>query len=168
MPDTTAPTSTRRQSHGCFADAMEVVNAAIRRERRPLPSHELIGCNYRRWAAAVLEAEDKHAVDDSWRCIRATDAALMFDHYKPRQEALPFFLRHERLAGVALAWSIHLDLHDGSARVSLGRWQRAQWRRWATERWEIKQKFAVAMKDYRDARAAYEAETAIKVMRRAA
>lgn len=151
-----------------FAEAMREVDAAIRRERRPLPSHDLHTENYRRWAAAVLEAEDKHAVDDSWRCIRLTDAALLFDHYKPRQEALPFFLRHERLAGVALAWSIHLDLHDGSARVSLGRWQRQEWRRWAAERWTIKLKFAAAMKDYRDARAAYEAETAIKVTRRAA
>lgn len=151
-----------------FADAMQQVDAGIRRERRPLPCHDLHTEHYRQWAKAVLEAEDRHAVDDSWRCIRRSKGALMFDHYRPRQEALRFFLRHEKLAGVALAWLSHLDLHDGSARVSLGRWQRQEWRRWARERWTIKQKFAAAMAAYRDARAAYEVETAVKVIRRAA
>lgn len=179
MPDVPAlpclgPSLSRRD----FADALARVTAAIRRDRRPLPSHELAhqgltGADRRRWARAVLEAEDRHAVADFWRAAHALGAGSMFDHYRPRQEALPYFLRHERLAGVALAWSIHLDLHDGTLRGGTlrggtfhgGTWARPrQWlRRWAGERWTIKQKFAAAMAAYRDVRAAHEAETAIVV-----
>lgn len=47
-----------------FADAMAKVTAVIRRDRRPLPSHELdsrelTSGDRRRWARAVLEAEDR-------------------------------------------------------------------------------------------------------------
>jgi len=171
-PDLAPPGSS--PSRHDFADAMAKVTAAIRRDRRPLPSHELdsrelTSSDRRRWARAVLEAEDRHAVADFWRSAHAVGAGLMFDHYRPRQEALPYFLRHERLAGVALAWRVHLDLHDGTLRGDARarpREQRRAWlRQWARERWTIKQKFAAAMAAYRDARAAYPAETAIAVHR---
>lgn len=169
-PDIAPPGSS--PSRRDFADAMAKVMAAIRRDRRPLPSHELdsrelTSGDCRRRARAVLEAEDRHAIADFWRCAHAVGAGLMFDHYRPRQEALPYFLRHERLAGVALAWRVHLDLHDGSLRGSTlarPREQRRAWlRQWACERSTIKQRFAVAMAAYRDARAAYATESAIAV-----
>lgn len=180
MPDAPdlAPPGSSFSRHD-FADAMTRVTAAIHCDRRPLPSHELECRNLtsgdrRRWARAVLEAEDRHAVADFWRSAHAVGAGLMFDHYRPRQEALPYFLRHERLAGVALAWRVHLDLHDGTLRGNTparSREQRRtqlhrQWlRQWARERWTIKQKFAAAMAAYRNARAAYAAETTIAVHR---
>ena len=175
MPDAPnlAPPGSSFSRHD-FADAMTKVTAAIRQDRRPLPSHDLnsrdlTSADRQRWARAVLEAEDRHAVADFWRSAHAVGAGLMFDHYRPRQEALPYFLRHERLAGVALAWRVHLDLHDGTLRgntLARPREQRRSWlRQWTRERWTIKQKFAAAMAGYRDARLAYEAETAIAVHR---
>ena len=90
--------------------SLETVHAAIRRERRPLPAHELLahvqgGANYRRWAAAVCAAEAKHAADDFWACVYRLGLANLFDRDDGfgGHEA-PFRFAHETHAFAAMSW----------------------------------------------------------------
>ena len=98
-------------------DALDSVHAAIRRERRPLPPHELDGGNYRRWAAAVCSAEACHAVDDFWACVYRLGAADLFDRDDGfgGHEA-PFRFPHETHAFAALSWLSHLQAHESDRR----------------------------------------------------
>lgn len=169
MPATVNPPPPGLTRYG-FADRMEQIDAAIRRDRRPLPSHDLHTDNYRRWAAAVLEAEILHAVDDFWRCVHALDAGLVFDHYHRAREAAPYRFDHERKANMALHWLGQLNLHDGDARGPWSHWDiysHERKREWARKRFQLKQNFRSAMAAYLGARAAYQDSIAIVVRRTA-
>jgi hypothetical protein len=170
MPATLNQPHTGLTRYG-FADRMEQIDAAIRRDRRPLPSHDLNTDNYRRWARAVLHAEVKHAVDDFWRCANALGAGLVFDDYHRAREAAPYRFDHERKAETALHWLDQLNLHDGTARDPWSHWtiySRERRREWARERWQLKQKFSVAMGAYLGARVAYQEGLVVVVRQKAA
>ena len=102
--------------------SLETVHAAIRRERRPLPAHELLahvqgGANYRRWAAAVCAAEAKHAADDFWACVYRLGLANLFDRDDGfgGHEA-PFRFPHETHAFAAMSGLCHLQVHESDRR----------------------------------------------------
>jgi hypothetical protein len=139
-----------------FAEALDRVDAAIRRERKPLPSHALDGVALRAWAAAVLPAEMHHAVEDSWRAIHALGAASFFDGLKRTEQSRQFWFAHEWAAVNAHAALGALNLHDGDVK---GRWQRSagwprhRWREWARDRLALKQQFWRFLARYRALRA---------------
>jgi hypothetical protein len=118
-----------------FTDGMAEVEDAIRRNRRPLstlPSCANLG--RRRWLAAVLEAEVRHATGDFWRCVHQQGAGLLFDSYHRDREAHPFRFAHEVCAREALAWLSDLNMHEGDKVGPWSRWrhlteqQQAAWR----------------------------------------
>jgi hypothetical protein len=140
-----------------FSEQMAALEDSIRRERRPLPARDLAGANCRTWAAAVLQAEIKHATDDFWRCVYAHGAGLLFDHYRRDREAAPFRFEHEVRARIAWAALGELNMHDGDAQGPLScwdLWDRARKRQWARERFERKRRFWSDLAAYRAARAA--------------
>ncbi len=140
-----------------FADQMAELEAAMRCERRPLPAHDLASADCRKWAAAVLQAEIRHATDDFWRCVYAHGAGLLFDRYQRDREADPFRSEHEVKARIAWAALGDLNMHDGDARgpwACWGLWDRARKRQWARERFERKRRFWSDLAAYRMARAA--------------
>lgn len=123
MPDTTTTYASRR------ADS---IHDAIRRERRPLPPHDLVGINLRRWAAAVCHAEVKHADGDFWRVVHSLGLAGMFDRHDDPDASARYRLPHEVHAGAALVWLSHLQTHDSD--------RHGPWARW--ERWNRQQRVA--------------------------
>jgi hypothetical protein len=108
---------------GMRAGMMDTADAAIRRERRPLPARDRDRTHYRRWAAAVLQAELKHATDDFWRAAHALGFGLLYDRYQRDGEAAPFRLPHEALAGTAALWLIRLQAHDSDRHGPWARWK---------------------------------------------
>jgi hypothetical protein len=123
MPLAVVPSSSRD-----FHDALDGVHAAIRRERRPLPPHELDGVNYRRWAAALCGAEARHAADDFWSIVYRLGLANRFDRDDGfgGHEA-PFRFAHETHAFAALSWLSHLQAHESDRR---GPWAVVRWNIW--------------------------------------
>jgi hypothetical protein len=109
-------------------ETSDSVHAAIRRERRPLPPHDLDGGNYRRWAAAVCAAEARHAADDFWACVYRLGLAALFDRDDQfgGHEA-PFRFAHETHAFAALSWLSHLRAHESDRR---GPWAAVRWNIW--------------------------------------
>lgn len=87
------------------------LSARIRNERTPLPSHDLDvpADKVRAWAAAVCDAEVKHATANFWRVVYGLNAGAVFDHYKREEEAAPFRFEHEVKAATALNWLSHLQ-----------------------------------------------------------
>lgn len=140
-----------------FADQMAAADAAIRRERRPLPAHDLSGCNYRKWSAAVLAAELKHATDDAWRCIHDLGLGLLFNGQFDRDgEVAQFRFQHEREAGVAAVWLLHLQTHDSDRYGVWARWlvmNRHERIAWARRRRELLHCWLAAMRFYEAQRA---------------
>jgi hypothetical protein len=135
-----------------FAEALERVDAAIRRERKPLPSPALEGVALRAWAAAVLPAEMDHAVEDSWRAIHALGASSFFDGLKRTAESRAFWFDHEWAAVTAHEALGALNLHDGDVKGGWSRsdrWPRNRWREWARERLALKQQFWRFLARYR-------------------
>jgi hypothetical protein len=111
-----------------FHDAPDSVHAAIRRERRPLPPHELDGGNYRRWAAAVCAAEARHAADDFWAAVYRLGLAARFDRddgFGGHEASFRF--AHETHAFAALSWLSHLQAHESDRR---GPWAAVRWNTW--------------------------------------
>jgi hypothetical protein len=115
-----------------FPEAPDSVHDAIRRERRPLPPHELDGGNYRRWAAAVCGAEARHAADDFWVSVHRLGLAGLFDRDDGfgGHEA-PFRFAHETHAFAALGWLSHLQAHESDRR---GPWAAVRWNTWDADR----------------------------------
>jgi len=101
----------------CLSDAQR-----IRRERRPLPSHDLVGINYRQWIAAVCSAEIAHRREDFMRAV--CRVGVFIDLGEPIADELGQ-LQHEAHAGAALNWLSHLQAHDSDRH---GVW--ARWKRW--------------------------------------
>jgi hypothetical protein len=141
----------------CFAEQMAALEDSLRRARRPLLAHDPAGADDRKWAAAVLQAEIKHATDDFWRCVYAHGAGLLFDRYQRDSEAAPFRFEHEVRARIARASLGDLNMHDGDARgpwSCWGLWDRRRKRQWAREQFERKRRFWSDLAAYREARAA--------------
>jgi hypothetical protein len=139
-----------------FAEAFDQVEAAIRRERKPLPSHALDGVALRAWATAVLAAEVRHAVEDSWRAIHALGASRFFDSLKRTEESRAFWFEHEWAAVTAQEALGALNLHDGDVKGGWSRctgWNRTRWREWGRERLALKQQFWRFLARYRALRA---------------
>jgi hypothetical protein len=125
-----------------FHEAPDSVHAAIRRERRPLPPHELDGGNYRRWAAAVCGAEARHAADDFWSSVHRLGLAGLFDRDDGfgGHEA-PFRFAHETHAFAALSWLCHLQAHESDRR---GPWAAVRWNTWDEDRrreWFVRRRY---------------------------
>jgi hypothetical protein len=125
-----------------FPEAPDSVHAAIRRERRPLPPHELDGGNYRRWAAAVCGAEARHAADDFWSSVHRLGLAGLFDRDDGfgGHEA-PFRFAHETHAFAALSWLCHLQAHESDRR---GPWAAVRWNTWDEDRrreWFVRRRY---------------------------
>ncbi len=140
-----------------FAEQMAALEDSLRRARRALPAYDPTGTGDRKWAAAVLQAEVKHATDDFWRCVYAHDAGLLFDHRRRDDEARPFRFEHEVRARIAWAALGDLNMHDGDARGPWSCWElwdRGRKRQWARERLERKRRFWSDLAAYRKARAA--------------
>ncbi len=140
-----------------FAEQIAALEDSIRGRRRPLPTHDLAGTNDRARAAAVLQAEIRHATDDFWRCACAHGAGLLFDRYRRDREADPFRFEHERKARIAWAALGDLNMHDGDARgpwACWDLWDRARKRQWARERFGRKRRYWSDLAAYRAARAA--------------
>jgi hypothetical protein len=141
-----------------FPEAPDSVPAAIRRERRPLPPHELDGGNYRRWAAAVCGAEARHAADDFWSCIYRLGVAALFDRNDGfgGHEA-PFRFAHETHAFAALGWLSHLQAHESDRRgpwaaVRWNTWDEGRRREWFARRRYLWSGFVRQVERYREAR----------------
>lgn len=143
-----------------------VVNAAVRAERRPLPSHDLNGVNYRKWAAAVLAAEVKHSRDDFWSVAHKLGAVRLglFDRDGGDRDAdVAFRFPHERAAGVAAVWLLHLQTHDNDRFGPWSRWLVMSHDKkvaWARRRRELLSGFLKACHAYQRARAAVDAPVA--------
>jgi len=106
-----------------MAGMMDRADAAIRRERRPLPARDSGPGNYRRWAAAALQAELAHATDDFWRAAHALGFGLLYDRNQRDGEAAPFRWPHEALAATASLWLLHLQAHDSDRHGPWARWK---------------------------------------------
>lgn len=158
-----AQTEARHHASQGFAEQMATADAAIHRDRRPLPSHCLDGVSYRKWMAAVLHAELKHATDDAWRCIHALGLGLLFNGQFDRDgEVAQFRFPHEREAGVAAVWLLHLQTHDSDR---YGVWERwTTWTydervAWCRRRRELLHGWLRACRHYQSARQAVDQAT---------
>lgn len=120
MPDTTI--LTRRE-----IDATPI-HELIRRERRPLPAHDLDGVNARQWALAVCGAEVAHRERDFGRVCGVL--GLSFDRYDEPDCMQRGQFAHEAHAGAALNWLSHLQTHDSDRR---GPWACVRWDVWTTD-----------------------------------
>jgi hypothetical protein len=85
------------------------------RERMPLPSHQIEGGNFRRWAVAVCDAEVKHRAADFARCERVLGVSIDRSD-EPNCEAMGQF-PHEAHAAAALNWLSHLQAHETTKRA---------------------------------------------------
>lgn len=135
---------------------------AIRRERRPLPSHELAGQPYRRHFAAVCQAEVDHRRDDFWRA--ALKVPVLVDRYSdPDCHEMGQFA-HEMHAGAALNWLSHLQAHESRLQ---GDWPYVKWSdpaeraAWLADRRPLWAGFLRQVERYREARRAIDAPMAL-------
>ena len=101
----------------------------FRRERLPLPSHELSGTNYRAWAAAVCAAEFAHRSRDFARVEAELDISIDYYAYPNCVEWGQF--KHEAYACAALNWLSHLQAHESERRAA---WDCLPWDLWTSKR----------------------------------
>ena len=152
MPD--ALTLTRRDT------ASLTTAELIRRERQPLPRHDLDGYSYRGWAAAVCTAEVAHRNHDFARVERLL--GLSFDRWaEPTCEQLGQF-PHEAFAGAALVWLSHLQTHESDRRAAwdclpFDLWTKKRRGDWLAKRRELWAGFVRQVERYRAARVALDA-----------
>lgn len=124
--------------------------------RRPLPSHELEGVNFRAWAVATCHAEVKHRGADFARIER--EQRLSFDRNEdPRCEERGQF-PHEAKAATALIWLSHLQTHESMKNCPFDakpwrQWTPADRKAWLGRRRYLWAGFLKAVRAYRDARA---------------
>ena len=127
----------------------------IRRERRPLPTHDLTTVNFRTWAVAVCTAEVAHRSRDFQRVERTL--GLIFDRWlEPDCEQLGQF-QHEAHAAAALVWLSHLQTHESEKRtpwsgVPFKCWRKSDRARWFAKRRELWSGFLRQVERYRAAR----------------
>lgn len=151
MPDTLTPI--RRDTD---IPVMEL----IRRERRPLPAHDLDGCNYRAWAVAVCGAEVKHRDADFARC--ETLLGLTIDRWAEPTCTTWGQFPHEAHAGAALLWLTHLQAHESERRapwdcLPFDMWTKQRRAEWLARRRKLWSGFVRQVERYRVARAAIDA-----------
>lgn len=91
---------------------LDAIIDGIQRDRRPLPTHDLNGANFYRWAAAVVRAEVAHAQSDFWRLANASPAAGLFDKWDRPRAFEGYRLHHEVLAAKAANVLGHLIGHE--------------------------------------------------------
>lgn len=87
----------------------------IERERRPLPSHEIQGGNFRQWAVAVCQAEVNHRERDYER-VEAL-LGIQTDRWDFPNDPARGQFPHEAHAGAALLWMSHLQAHETEKRA---------------------------------------------------
>lgn len=127
----------------------------IRRERRPLPAHDLESVNFRAWAVALCNAEVAHRSRDFHRVERTL--GLIFDRWlEPDCEQLGQF-PHEAHAAAALVWLSHLQTHESEKRtpwsgVSFRCWRESDRARWLAKRRILWSGFLRQVERYRVAR----------------
>lgn len=163
MPDTL----TRRDETALLSD-----HELIRRERRPLPAHDLDGANYRAWALAVCHAEVEHRSNDfEHACFKLR---VEYDRWANPNVVMIGSFDHEGFAGLALTWLSHLQFMDGQRRGvwASGAWgiyTRAEKVAWVQKRRTVVHGFLRAMAQYRAARAELDRQTIpVLTMREAA
>lgn len=110
-----------------FTAPARLTNAqTIALHRRPLPSLELRGVNFRAWAVATCQAEIDHRARDFARIERAQ--GLSFDRNEdPRCEERGQYT-HEAKAATALIWLSHLQTHESEKRCPF---DAKPWREWS-------------------------------------
>lgn len=132
----------------------------IRRARQPLPSHALTGGNFRRYIAAVCQAEVAHREADFVRA--ANRVGFSYDRYlDPACVEIGQFA-HECHAGAALNWLAHLQTHESMReRTFRGyrEWSIGEKRQWLGRRRHLWSGFLRQVRRYRAARAAIDAPT---------
>jgi len=146
MPDTLL----RRDTEGLSAADL------IRRERRPLPAHDLDGVNYRAWAAAVCDAEFAHRSRDFARVEVLLGLSIDYHAYPTCVEWGQF--RHEAYACAGLNWLSHLQAHERERRAP---WDCLPWDMWSAKRrkdWLTRRRYLWA--GFLKAVRAYQAERA--------
>lgn len=132
----------------------------IRRERQPLPRHDLDGMNYRAWAAAVCGAEVAHRAADFARVERLL--GFNFDRWtEPTCETWGQF-QHEAFAGDALVWLSHLQTHESNRRAPMDclpwdMWTAKRRADWLARRRVLWAGFVRQVEKYRAARVAIDA-----------
>ena len=123
--------------------------------RRPLPSHQIEGGNFRQWAAAVCTAEVRHRERDYLRV--EAELGVTVDRWDfPANDEVGQF-PHEAHAGAALLWLSHLQAHESNRRAA---WDCLPWFVWPDARravWLSKRRklwagFINAMRAYQAAR----------------
>jgi len=113
---------------------MTSVDGAIRRARRPLATLPPTDADRRKWIAAVLAAEVRHATEDFWTCAYRLGAGLLFDSYHREREADPFRFPHEVRAREAWRSLSDLNMHEADKTGPWSRWdlfdeqRRSLWR----------------------------------------
>ncbi len=160
MPDTTGllPVYGSR-----LVDDPATADDLIRRERRPLPPHDLDGVNYRRWAAAVCQAEVDHADADFWRVVHRHKYAITIDRFREPDAAAAYRVAHEAHAGAALNWLSHLQTHDSDRHGPWARWNRWDYGHrvwWVLRRRTLVHGWLRCMRAYHQARALVEQQEA--------
>ena len=146
MPDALTPVlDTSRLS---FAQKVKIL-------RRPLPSHEVIGGNFRQWAAAVCTAEVKHRESDYLRVEH--ELGVHVDRWDfPNNDEVGQY-PHEAHAGAALLWLSHLQAHESEKRTPWSFVPFCDWRRETRAAWMQKRRilwrgFLNAVRAYQSAR----------------
>jgi len=132
----------------------------IRRERQPLPRHDLDGCNYRAWAVSVCTAEVRHREADYMRVeallgIHTDRWAFPND---PERGQFP----HEAHAADALNWLSHLQTHESDRRAAwdclpFDLWTKKRRADWLAKRRVLWAGFVRQVERYRAARVALDA-----------
>lgn len=123
--------------------------------RRPLPSHELPGENFRRWAVAVCTAEVRHRERDYLRVER--ELGIHVDRWDfPNNDEVGQYA-HEAHAGAALLWLSHLQAHETEKRapfhfIPFCDWKRSTRAAWMEKRRYLWRGFLNAVRDYQHAR----------------
>ena len=125
--------------------------------RRPLPSHQIEGGNFRQWAAAVCTAEVRHRERDYLRV--EAELGVTVDRWDfPSNDEVGQF-PHEAHAGDALLWLSHLQAHESEKRTPWSFVPFCDWRRetraaWMQKRRDLWAGFLRAVRKYQEARAA--------------
>jgi hypothetical protein len=140
-----------------FADQMADLEDAVRRERRPLRAFPPPAPTWRQSAADIVNAEIKHATEDFWQSAHRLGAGLLFDRYKPYEEARPFRFPHEVRAAEARDALSDLNLHEGVRHGPWSMWVHLDDRRrvaWRARWFHLARLFLRRMQAYATARTA--------------
>lgn len=137
------------------ADAGLSLTQLIARERVPLPSHQIEGGNFRKWAVAVCTAEVRHRERDYLR-VEAL-LGITTDRWDfPNDDERGQF-QHEYHAGQALLWMSHLQTHESERRKPFdfstwSMWKPARRAAWLAKRRKLWAGFLAEVRAYQAAK----------------